>query len=150
MHRFRLAQSRRNRRRVFQIGKHDGPEGRIDGGVTPHRGRFRRWRVFDPSQESLHRGGIYFNDFVGHVSMGFVVGFLDRRFVRRLRKAERGASLFIKPVGDEENAVLVLDLQVFFMRISNGMAGSAFHIMTIHIDRHRVGLLSSWALCRQR
>jgi hypothetical protein len=47
-----------------------------------------------------------------------------------------GTPRLVNPVRQELDPVFVLDLQVFFMRIGNALAGDMFDVVTIQIQGH--------------
>ncbi len=87
--------------------------------------------------------GIHFNDFVRHQSMGFIMRLLDGFFVRRHDQAKGCTAWLIKPVGQKLDFIFLLNRQIQLVSMGDGASRRSFDVVTIHIQRHFLRLLSS-------
>src|SRR5438552_18108341 len=74
--------------------------------------------------------------------MGFIMRLLDGFFVRRHDQAKGCAAWLIKPVGQKLDFIFLLNSQIQLVSMGDGASRRSFHVVTIHIQRHVVYLLS--------
>src|SRR5688572_30585766 len=92
--------------------------------------------IFYSTQKSFYNFGINFDNFVGYVPMSFIMCILKCFFVGSIYQAKTCMPIIIKPVSDKFAIMLILNFQIFLMRIGNPLPSCIFGIVTIHINRH--------------
>jgi hypothetical protein len=72
-----------------------------------------------PAKKRLDRRQGDLDDLAGNQPMRLAVNALGRFGVRRVHQAKRGPTPLVEPVGQELDAVLILNLQILAMRLGD-------------------------------